>query len=239
MLKPNFLLPQRLLRSATTPRSFQTQCRRLQANLTPAQQLLVQQNQQSLPPLKRPRFEKAVGEKESSNEQEDAKSFHPALAGFFAGAMVAFTTSYLLYLYSGTYNMRRAATESMTKMNKEQDRVSGVLDKKLGEISQEEARDWFYRMAMHYSAFMPNSDQYVERVKGVMQEHLQAGKEKEQKVAQIIKECATELRQDIGGGMFESSIMNGLGLGKKGWNIVMKHLERIRYLDGKPEEKNK
>ncbi|KAE9981123.1 hypothetical protein BLS_007790 [Venturia inaequalis] len=238
MLKPNFLLPQRLLRSAITPRSFQTQCRRLQANLTPAQQLLLQQNRELLPPLKRPQFEKAAGEKGPPNEP-DAQSFHPALAGFFAGAMVAFTTSYLLYLYSGTYNMRRAAAESMSKMNKEQDRVSGALDKKLGEISPEEARDWFYRMAIHYSAFMPNSDQYVERVKGVMQEHLQAGKEKEQKVAQIIKECAVELRQENGGGMFESSIMNGLGLGKKGWNIAMKHLERIRYLDGKSEDEKK
>ncbi|TID22120.1 hypothetical protein E6O75_ATG10914 [Venturia nashicola] len=236
MLKPNFLLPQRLLRSALTPRSFPTQCRRWQANLTPAQQLLVQQNQESLPPLKRPHFEKAVGKKGRPNEPEP-QSFHPALAGFFAGAMVAFTTSYLLYLYSGTYNMRRAATESMTKMNKEQDRVSGILDKKLGEISAEESRDWFYRMAMHYSAFMPNSDQYVERVKGVTQEHLQAGKEKEQKIAQIIKECAAELKQEIGSGMFESSILNGLGSGKKGWNIVMKHLERIRYLDGKLEDK--
>lgn len=234
MFKPNFVLPQRLLRSAMTPRSFQTQCRRLQGNLTPAQQLLVKQNQESLPPLKRPEFEKAVGEKGSSNEP-DPQSFHPALAGFFAGAMVAFASSYLLYLYSGTYNMRRAATESMTKMKKEQDRVSGALDKKLGEISPEEAREWFYRMAMHYSAFMPNSDQYVERVKGIMQEHLQAGKEKEQKVAQIIKDCAAELRQEIGGGMFDSSIIGGLGLGRKGWNIVMKHLERIRYLDGKSE----
>ncbi|QDS71648.1 hypothetical protein FKW77_007523 [Venturia effusa] len=238
MLRPNFLLPRRLLRSTTTTRFFQTQCCRSQANLTPAQQLLVQQNQEPLPPLKKPRFEKAVGEKVKSNGPE-ARSFHPALAGFFAGLMVAFTTSYLLYLYSGTYNMRRAATESMTKMNKEQDRVSGRLDKKLGEISPEEARDWFYRMAMHYSAFMPNSDQYVDRVKDIMQEHLQAGKEKEQRIAQIIKECAAELRQEIGGGIFESSIVNGLGLGKKGWNIVVKHLERIRHLDGAPEEKKK
>lgn len=127
----------------------------------------------------------------------------------------------------------------MGKMNKEQDRVSGKLDKKLGEMSSDDARDWFYRMATHYSAFMPNSDQYVERVRGVMQEHVQSSKEKEQKIAQIIKECAEELRQEVGGGMFDSSILNGLGLGKKGWNTVMKHLERIRYLDGKPEETKK
>jgi hypothetical protein len=180
-----------------------------------------------------------VNEKGSFSKEPEPRSFHPALAGFFAGAMVAFTTSYLLYLYSGTYNMRRAATEAVSKLNKEQDRVSGVLDKKLGEISPEEARDWFYKMAMHYSAFMPNSDQYVERVREVMQQHLQASKEKEEKIMQIVRECAAELRQEVGGGMFDSSIMNGLGLGKKGWNIVMKHLERIRYLDGKPEEKKK
>lgn len=207
--------------------------------MTPAQELLVQQNQEQLPPLKRPRFEKAINEKGSFSKEPEPRSFHPALAGFFAGAMVAFTTSYLLYLYSGTYNMRKAATEAMGKLNKEQDRVSGALDKKLGGISSEEAREWFYRIAMHYSAFMPNSDQYVERVREVMQQHVRAGKVKEEKIMQIIRECAAELRQEVGGGMFESSTMNGLGLGKKGWNIVMKHLERIRYLDGKPEEKKK
>jgi hypothetical protein len=238
MLKPSFLLPPRVFRSAATPHSFQTHCRRLQSKLTPAQQLLVQQNEQ-LPPLKRPRFEKALNEKGSFSKGPDTTPFHPALAGFFAGAMVAFTASYLLYFYSGTYNMRRATTEAVSKLNKEQARVSGALDKKLGEISPEEARDWFYRMAQHYSAFMPNSDQYVEKVREVMQQHLQSGKEKEEKIMQIVKECATELRQEIGSGMVESSLMNGLGLGKKGWNIVMKHLERIRYLDGKPEEEKK
>jgi hypothetical protein len=150
--------------------------------------------------------------------------------------MVAFTTSYLLYLYSGTYNMRKAATENVSKLNKEQDRVSGAVDKKLGEISSHEAIDWFYRTAAYYSAFMPNSDQYVERVREDMQQQLKAGTEKEAKVVQIVRECAAELRQEVGKGMFDSSIMNGLGLGKTGWNIVMKHLERIRYVDGTPEE---
>lgn len=133
--------------------------------------------------------------------------------------------------------MRKAATDTVSKLNKEQERVSGVVDKKLGDISSQEAIDWFYKTAAYYSAFMPNSDQYVGRVREEMHNHLKAGKEKEQKISQIVKECAQELRQEVGKSMFDSSFMNGLGLGKKGWSIVMKHLERIRYLDGKPEDK--
>jgi len=79
---------------------------------------------------------------------------------------------------------------------------------------------------MYYSGFMPNSEKYVETVRGEIEEQLKLGREKE--VEGMVKECAAELRSEIGMQRFE--IVNGLAVGKKGWEIVMRHLERIRAL---------
>jgi hypothetical protein len=102
-------------------------------------------------------------------------------------------------------------------------------------MSPEQAIDWFYRMAGYYSAFMPNSHRYLEVMKEETQKTLASGKEKQKEIDTIVRECAAELKAEIGKGNFEQSIINGLAAGKKGWEIVKKHLDRIQALgeDGK------
>lgn len=110
----------------------------------------------------------------------------------------------------------------------EQNRLLGIPDMKkqfkgeeqLPDVTTAEALEWLRRCAMHYTAFMPNSDIFItERWKDVEQTVAEGGADREKQVLAIIKECAEELQKDTNDGAI------GWYNGKTAWTIIRKYVD--------------
>jgi hypothetical protein len=161
---------------------------------------------------------------------EDDKSFHPALAGFIAGLMLAFGVSYTLYHFSGSYHVQKANQKINKELSLEQQRIAAAADPATpdyAELTAEEITGWLRRASQYYSTFHPSSEKFVEARDKEIEKGLAQGPEKAKEVESIAKDCAVELEKEVGIRNAAQNAMSGLMTGRTGWYIIMKHLMRI------------
>jgi len=161
---------------------------------------------------------------------EEEKSFHPALAGFLAGLMVAFGCSYTLYHFSGSYHVQKASQKLNQDISREQQRIAVATEASSAdssEFSAEEVTNWLRRASRYYSTFHPSSDKFVEARDREIQKGMSQGAGKVKEVEAIAKECAVELEKEVGPRNAAQNALSGLVTGRKGFYIIMKHLGRI------------
>jgi hypothetical protein len=161
---------------------------------------------------------------------EEDKSFHPALAGFVAGVMIAFGVSYGLYHFSGSYHVQKASQRLNKELSKEQKRIADISDPTRpddGPLTAEEVTGWLRRASQYYSTFHPSSEKFVEARDREIQKGLTQGVEKVKEVESIAKDCAIELEKEVAPRNAGQNAISGLLTGRTGWLIIMKHLGRI------------
>jgi hypothetical protein len=170
-----------------------------------------------------------------SGEQD--KSFHPALAGFIAGLMVAFGISYTLYHFSGSYHVQKASQKLNQELGKEQKRIAVAADPSTpddADLTAEEVTDWLRRATRYYSTFHPSSEKFVQARDREIEKGLSQGAKKVKEVESIAKDCAVELEKEVGPRNAAQNVLSGLVTGRTGWYIIMKHLGRIEeVVEGK------
>ena len=168
---------------------------------------------------------------------EADKSFHPALAGFLAGMMVAFGCSYTLYHFSGSYHVQKASQRLNQDLSREQQRIATAADDSTPEASEltaDEVTSWLRRASRYYSTFHPSSENFVEARDREIQKGMSQGAAKVKEVESIAKDCAVELEKEVGPRNAAQNALSGLVTGRTGWYIIMKHLGRIEeVVEGK------
>jgi hypothetical protein len=152
--------------------------------------------------------------------------------------MFAFAISYVVFHFSGTYHVRKASESRRAKLSEEQDRILGIastkptLQKLQGEseepekeVDTKEALQWLKDTAWHFTAFMPNSDIYLQRrweeVEAVVKS---GGKDLDGRILGIAKECAEEMKKEARNGAI------GWYIGRTSWDIVRKYVDKIAAL---------
>jgi hypothetical protein len=161
---------------------------------------------------------------------EDDKSFHPALAGFIAGLMIAFGVSYTIYHFSGSYHVQKASQNLNKALSQEQQRIAAAADpSKLGdtELTADEVIGWLRRASLYYSTFHPNSEKFVEARHQEIEKGLAQGPATAREVENIAKDCALELEKEVGTRNAAQNAISGLMTARTGWYIIMTHLLRI------------
>jgi hypothetical protein len=168
---------------------------------------------------------------------ETDMSFHPALAGFLAGLMVAFGTSYVVYHFSGSYYIQKASQKTNQDLTHQQKRIVASRDPlkaDTSDLTAEEVTGWLRRASQYYSTFHPSSDAFVEARDKEIQKGMAQGAGKIKEVESIAKDCAVELEKEVGPRNAGSNAFSGLVTGRTGWYIIMKHLGRIEeVVEGK------
>ncbi|KAF2436021.1 hypothetical protein EJ08DRAFT_645047 [Tothia fuscella] len=256
MLKPTqFRLPQRCLRNSLPSQpQIQAQCRHnhpskptfySSKSLSKDQPTPFEPVPPPLQPtLTRPRFERGPSETFAiPPPKSDDKSIHPALAGFIAGSMIAFSLSYGIYHFSGSSHVRKASEKERALLEAERKRILGLPYSQLvlrkervrsEEVGVGELLDWLRRVAGFYTQFMPNSDVYVNaRWKDVERATGEGGRERQEQTVGIVRECAEELERERPNGLTE---LVGWYTGRMGWEVVRKYVDRVADLGKEGEE---
>jgi hypothetical protein len=251
MFKPpqlRSLLPRKCFH-ASQPQRLRSIQQRLQSTtqqppLPQSQSYFVRPEEQSPPPtsrttLQRPNFERGPADPRAIPPPRD-ESFHPAFAGFLAGAMFSFAMSYVIFHFSGTSHVRKASETRRKKLNEEQDRILGIASTKPTlksvqgekedviekEVDVHEALDWLKMVAQHFTAFMPNSDIYLQNKWQEVEKVMSSGGEDlNKKALEICRECAAELKKEGRDGAI------GLYIGRTSWDIARKYVDKIAALD--------
>jgi hypothetical protein len=175
------------------------------------------------------KFETPTHSGQLKNGEED-KSFHPALAGFIAGLMVAFGVSYALYHFSGSYHVQKASQRVNRELSQEQQRIAMAVDLSRpddADLTADEVTGWLRRASQYYSTFHPSSDRFVDARDKEIEKGLATGPHTAKQVESIAKDCAVELEKEVGARNAAQNAVSGLMTGRIGWGIVMKHLLRI------------
>jgi hypothetical protein len=152
--------------------------------------------------------------------------------------MFAFAMSYVIFHFSGTYHVRMASEKRRKKLNEEQDRILGIASTKptlkqlqgekeepVKDVDAREALEWLKDVAQHFTAFMPNSDIYVEHKGEEVDAAVKSGgKDMDAKVLAIVRECAAELKKEARDGAI------GLYIGRTSWDIARKYVDKVAAL---------